>query len=111
MRLPHDRAIHRCWQTYPIGSTLSLADMESVACNESVGEKGGARLDQRCRIKVHSRTKRLADADGRSVKALLDGLAEGGVFADDSPECVQEVSQSQEITTDDEETVVDIWWE
>jgi len=59
---------------------------------------------------VHSRTKRLADADGRSAKAVVDGLTKAGVFPDDSPEFVQEVTHSQEKVSGDEETIIDIKW-
>jgi len=75
-----------------------------------MAKKEGERLDKRCSISVHSRTKRLADADGRSVKAAMDGLREAGILEDDNPKFVTEVAQSQEITTGDEETIIDILW-
>ena len=65
-------------------------------------------MHQKCSIYVLSRTKRLADEDGRSVKAALDGLREAGLLEDDNPECVKKVSQSQEITMGDEETIIDL---
>jgi transposase len=92
-------------------STLSFTNMEPITCNESMAKKEGERLDKRCSISVHSRTKRLSDADGRSVKALIDGLREAGILEDDNPKFVKKVEQSQEITTDEEETIIDILWE
>jgi hypothetical protein len=68
-------------------------------------------MHQKCSINVHSRTKRLADEDGRSIKAAVDGLREGGLLEDDNPECVTKVSQTQEKTTGDEETIIDIVFE
>ncbi len=68
-------------------------------------------MHKKCRLHVHSRTKRLADEDGRSVKAAVDGLREAGLFEDDSPEFVSQVSQSQELTTGDEETIIEIVFE
>lgn len=85
--------------------------MESVISHESMGKKGGKRLDKRCRIHVHSRTARLADPDGRSVKAAIDGLCVAGILADDSAEYIESVSQSQEAVKDGEETIIDIMWD
>lgn len=68
-------------------------------------------MDKRCRIHVHSRTKRLADADGRSVKATIDGLTVGGILPDDSPRFVSQVSHTQEAVKGSEETIIDIYWE
>jgi hypothetical protein len=38
---------------------------------------------------------RLADTDGISAKAAIDGLIHAGVLRNDTPEYVQEVSYSQ----------------
>ncbi len=65
-------------------------------------------MHQKCSIHVLSRTKRLADEDGRSIKAAVDGLRKAGILPDDSPEFVKKVSHSQELTTGDEETVIDV---
>lgn len=65
-------------------------------------------MHQKCSIHVHSRTKTLADEDGRSIKAAVDGLRKARILEDDSPEFVKEVSQSQEITDGDEETIIDV---
>ncbi len=65
-------------------------------------------MHQKCRVHVHSRTHRLSDEDGRSIKAAVDGLREAGLLDDDNPEIVTQVSQSQEFTTGDEETIIDL---
>ena len=89
--------------------------MESITCNEPLAKEGGQGLDKRifkkCIIRIHSRTNRLADADGRSVKAAIDGLREAGLLEDDNPKFVERVEQSQEITKKAEETILDIVWQ
>lgn len=85
--------------------------MESTISYESMGKKEGERLDKKCRIHVHSRTNRLADEDGRSAKAAIDGLCLAGILPDDNTRFVSEVSHSQEIVKDGEETIIDIIWE
>lgn len=65
-------------------------------------------MHKKCRIHIHSKTHKLADADGRSCKAALDGLREAGVLEDDSPQFVSEVSHSQEVTKGEEETIIEI---
>ncbi len=92
-------------------SSLSAADLESASRHESLAKKPGSRLHSKCRVHVHSRTHRLADEDGRSIKAALDGLRKGRLLEDDSPEFVSMVSQSQELTQGDEETIIDLIFE
>ncbi len=64
-------------------------------------------------IKIHSRRKRLADPDGISCKAVLDGLTKAGILVDDSAEFIEEISQSQEKCKKDEveETIISIYLE
>ena len=47
-------------------------------------------------IHFHSKRYRLADADGLSVKAVLDGLVNKGLFIDDSPKYIRSITQTQE---------------
>ncbi len=67
-------------------------------------------MHKKCRIHIHSKTYKLADADGRSCKAALDGLREANVLDDDSPKFVKEVSHSQEqiSASEAEETIIEI---
>jgi Holliday junction resolvase RusA-like endonuclease len=37
----------------------------------------------------------LADIDGLSIKAAIDGIVEAGILADDSPKQVKEIRNSQ----------------
>mgnify|MGYP001614894921 CR=1 FL=1 len=68
-------------------------------------------MDKKFCINIHSKRRRLTDPDGISGKAVIDGLAEGGIFADDSSKYIQKVSFSQEVTKGDEETIVDVFFE
>jgi len=89
-------------------TAVSLADLESAIVNESVSENGFTPLATQCRIHIHSKRKRLTDADGVSAKAAIDGLVHGGLLQDDSPQFVQEVSYSQ-AKAKEEETIIEIW--
>ncbi len=65
---------------------------------------------QKNKILVHSYRHRLADADGISAKAAIDGLILSGVLKDDSPKYVKEVRyrQTKISTKEPESTVVTI---
>lgn len=65
------------------------------------------RFNSRVRITIHSYRKRLADPDGISGKAAIDGCVKAGLLGDDSPKEVAEVRhrQSQSKT---ERTVIEI---
>ena len=51
-----------------------------------------------CPVKIHIKSfrYRLADADGISAKAAIDGLVMANIIPDDSPDIVREVTYSQE---------------
>jgi len=85
--------------------------MESTVGHGSLAKKESERHDQgRCRIHIHHKTKRLADPDGRSIKACIDGLVVAGILRDDSAKIINETTQSQE-KSKKEETIIDIIWE
>ena len=92
-------------------TTVQAPDVERITGNGTLAAKTDKRLDPPCRIHVHSIRKRLADADGVSGKAAIDGLVLGGVLEDDSTEFVKEVSYSQEKAGkgEDERTIIEIW--
>jgi hypothetical protein len=54
------------------------------------------RFHKKVSIHLHSRRRRLADPDGISGKAAIDGLIVGGLLRNDSPKEVETVSYSQE---------------
>lgn len=68
-------------------------------------------MHKKCSIHINSRTHRLADPDGRSCKAVVDGLREAGLLEDDSAKFITEIKQTQEITKGDEETIIDLFFE
>lgn len=51
----------------------------------------------------------MADPDGISAKAVIDGLVLGGILVDDGAKFVKEVTFTQE-TCKTEETIIDITW-
>jgi Holliday junction resolvase RusA-like endonuclease len=77
-------------------TTVPAPNVEQGTRNASLGAQKTTGLASPCRIHIRSIRQRLADADGISAKAVIDGLRHCGVLADDSPEYVQEVSYSQE---------------
>ena len=72
------------------------AYVECSVSNEPLETEKSKRLDTPVCIHIHSVRKRLADADGISGKAAIDGIVKAGLLPDDKPEFVQEVSYSQE---------------
>ena len=69
-------------------------------------------LDTRCSIHVLSRRFRLADADGISAKAAIDGLVDAKLLPNDSWREVKEVTYSQEkCKKGEEETIITLTWE
>ena len=72
------------------------SNVERSFSNESLEKKKSKRLNTPVCIHIHSVRKRLADADGISGKAAIDGIVKAGLLPDDKPEFVQEVSYSQE---------------
>jgi len=54
------------------------------------------RFNSPVRLHIHSKRRRLADADGISAKAAIDGIVNAGILPDDSTKVVKEVSYSQE---------------
>lgn len=85
---------------------IQAPNVEQSHGDESVGEKTSAGLFARCSITVHSKRKRLADTDGISCKAIVDGLRKAGVFRDDNAAIIEEVRFKQEKATDDETIII-----
>ena len=62
-------------------------------------------MDKKFCVHVHSKRKRLADQDGCSIKAVLDGIIQAGILPDDSAKFIQKISFTQE-KSKDEETII-----
>ena len=87
--------------------------MERTTSNESLAKKKGkgrnTPINRKCRVHIHHKRNRLADPDGISVKATIDGLVLAGILPDDNATIINQVSQSQE-KSKQEETIIDIIW-
>lgn len=88
-------------------TALQATHMEPTSRGKPVGEEIYKRFHPPVYIHVHSIRKRLADADGISAKALIDGLVHRGILWDDNPIFVKEVSFSQE-KGKEEKTIITI---
>ena len=69
--------------------------MEPLIGNESMAKKNNARFDTPVRIVVIHRRYRLADPDGLSIKAALDGIVAAGILADDSAKEIKSIQHVQ----------------
>ena len=61
--------------------------------------------DTRFSLHIHSIRKRLADPDGISAKAAIDGIVKAGLLEDDSTKEIKEIIYSQE-KGDEEKTII-----
>jgi|TARA_Y100000310_G_scaffold37766_1_gene35413 hypothetical protein len=86
-------------------TTDPATNMEPNIGNAPLGKKEITRHDSRICIHVHSIRKRLADTDGISAKAVLDGIVKAGLLKDDTTEFIKEITYSQEKGTP-EETII-----
>lgn len=86
---------------------VPVADVECNSGNESTAADDTKKDHPRFRIHVHSKRRRLADPDGISIKAAIDGLVRGGLLADDSAKEIQDVTFSQEKSAI-EETIITV---
>jgi len=88
----------------------SAPNVEQVAGDEPIQTCGHPAFDTQVDIRVVSYRSRLADADGISAKAAIDGLVHAGIIRDDSTKEVREVTHSQikVQNKEDEKTVIQI---
>lgn len=94
-----------------VGGTASNAsNLERNLGNESVGAKRPTAFDSPVCITVVSYRTVLADADGVSAKAAIDGLVMAGIIEDDTTVFVHEVryKQVKVATKEQEETILEI---
>jgi hypothetical protein len=88
----------------------SASNVEQAACTGRSRACGNPTFDTPVDLRIVSHRTRLADADGISAKAAIDGLVQAGIIADDSTKEVREVSYSQikVKNKEDEKTVIQI---
>ena len=90
----------------------SAPNLEPITSDESIRKGRRPAFDSRVDLRIVSYRTRLADADGISAKAAIDGLVYAGVIKDDSTKEVREVTYSQirVKNKEDEKTVIQIRW-
>jgi hypothetical protein len=71
------------------------ADVELPTSSEPVAAGKGAAFNSRVSVEIVSYRVRLADADGISAKAAIDGLVMCGILADDTTKEISEVRYRQ----------------
>jgi hypothetical protein len=76
-------------------SAREATNLERITCDEPMATCGRAAFDSLVSIRIHSYRVRLADVDGISGKALLDGLVLAKIIADDTTKEVKEALFSQ----------------
>ena len=86
-------------------TSVSSDNLEQNISNEQVGAREAPQMVTPCRLHLHSRRYRLADSDGISGKAVIDGIVHAGVLPDDSPKEVTITSQSQEKISREEKEI------
>lgn len=86
-------------------SAVRAANSKPARCDEAAPAVKAKEVHSRVRINVHHRTRRLADATGRSHKAAVDGIVRGGILVDDSPKFVEQISETFE-QSKVEETII-----
>ena len=86
--------------------------LERAPCRQPMATPRHPKVDTPCRIHLHCRRHRLADSDGISAKAVIDGLVLAGILRDDSAkQIVKSPTITQEKVGRDvpEETIVEIY--
>ena len=90
-------------------TTVPASNVEQDIGNDELRATKATPLNSRVSIHVHSIRKRLADIDGISAKAAIDGLVHAGILTDDSPKEVSKISYSQE-KGPVEMTIIELEW-
>lgn len=92
------------------GTAAKTANLERVVRNAPLDAEVCAAFDTPVRITVVSYRVTLADADGISAKAAIDGLVLARIIVDDSPEYLEEVRHRQVKVekVEEEQTVLEI---
>ena len=88
-------------------ATLSAADLEQNTRHEPLAKKEIEGFTTLVNVHVHSIRNRLADSDGISAKAVIDGIVKRGLLVDDSSKEIKSVSYSQE-KGKEEKTIITI---
>lgn len=87
-------------------NTGGSSDMEYSPCDEPLAEKKSSRFTTPVCIGVYSYRRRLADTDGISAKAAIDGLVHCGILPSDTAEVVKEITYAQKKISGEEYTEI-----
>ena len=92
-------------------NSYSNANVEQITRCRKVGKNENKGFDSSVCLRVISCRWKLADTDGISAKAAIDGLVKKGLLKDDSTLYVEEVTHAQiKIRHNQKEkTVIEIW--
>lgn len=71
------------------------ADMERSLSDDRMAKRKSATFDAQVSLRIDHYRLRLADPDGLSAKAAIDGLVHCGVLRDDSAEEIKEIRHFQ----------------
>jgi len=104
-----ERVCIECRKQNNDSAAIQASNVEQDLQHALAREKPACSIPSPCRINVHSRRRKLADVDGVSIKACLDGIRQTGLLVDDGPKFVKEVSFSQEAGSEDETTITITW--
>jgi len=91
--------------------TAPDANVEPDTRNAALRADQAPRVSAPCRVYVHHVRSRLADIDGLSIKAVLDGIVGAGILTDDSAQQVSEVRHSQSKGKPEKTTITLEWIE
>jgi hypothetical protein len=89
-------------------AAVRASDVESNPGDEHAPKDAPEKVHTRFSMVIHHRSRRLADATGRSHKAAVDGIVGGGLLPDDSPVYVKEIKETFE-QRNNEETIIELW--
>jgi len=89
-------------------AAVRAPDVESNPSDGHAPKDAPEEVHSRFSITINHRSRRLADATGRSHKAAVDGIVRGGLLPDDSPVYVKEIKETFD-QRNNEETIIEIW--
>jgi len=87
---------------------VPAADAKPARRAKPAKKNAAEEVHPRYRIDVHHRSRRLADATGRSHKACVDGIVRGGILPDDGPQYLEEIRETRRQGSRDE-TIIEVW--
>lgn len=89
-------------------SPAPTPNLEQHLSNASFSKKAYPRFNGPLSIRIHCKRKRLTDHDNICSKYAIDALVTGGILQDDNPECVKEISYTQEKSKENY-TIIELW--